>query len=466
MPSFDLDAILQECSDPGARYAELINPRFYRLLKALGFDRRFVRGEGAYLFDSTGQRYLDAIAGYAAITIGRNHPVLLDALRQALDSGIPSLVQFEASPLAGALAERLLTTTSRAGDRVYFTNSGTEGIEAALKFARRSTGRSRFIHCTRGFHGLTLGALSLNGNPDLREGFGPFLPDTEEIPFNDIDALDKALKAAPTAAFVIESIQGKTLAVADDAYLREAARLCESHGALLIADEVQTGLGRTGDVLGTDHAGISPDIVVLSKALSGGMVPVGAVIARAEIVDDVFESMARSHVHSSTFKENVLAMVAAMASLHIMQEERLVERSRQLGTRLAEGLEGVAERTGCIKRVRGRGLMIGIELDVERMSCSIDLPFVARHRDTLVAQAVVRHLLSEHRILALSTSASSATIKLTPPLVIGEAEIDMLTAALESTLETLSSKRLGADIHGLAGMTSAMIRPGQAPASD
>ena len=355
MSDIDLDSILRECADPGDRYARLLNPRFYKLLRALGFDRTFIRGEGPWLFDETGERYLDAIAGYAAITIGRNHPVLIDALHQALDSGLPSLVQFEANPLAGVLAERLLEITGRSGDRVYFTNSGTEGVEAALKFARASTGRDRIIHCTRGFHGLTLGALSINGNPGLREGFGPLLEDVLEIPFGDATALDAALTEHPAAAFVIESVQGKTLEVADDAYLREISALCTRHGTLLIADEVQSGLGRTGAILGTDHAGIRPDIVVLSKALSGGMVPVGAVIARGEIIDDVFESMSRSHVHSSTFKENVLAMVAGIASLHILREQRLERRARDLGRLLRERLEAVASATGCIKAVRGRG---------------------------------------------------------------------------------------------------------------
>ena len=457
MSDIDLGSILGSCTNPGDRYARLLNPRFYKLLRALGFDRTFIRGEGPWLFDEAGDRYLDAIAGYAAITIGRNHPVLIDALHQALDSGLPSLVQFEANPLAGALAERLLETTGRGGDRVYFTNSGTEGVEAAIKFARASTGRSRLIHCTRGFHGLTLGALSLNGNPGLREGFGPLLADVREIPFGDREALAAALAEEPTAAFIIESVQGKTLAVAENEWLQEVERLCREHGTLLIADEVQTGLGRTGAILGTDHAGIRPDIVVLSKALSGGMVPVGAVIARDSILEDVFASMARSHVHSSTFKENVLAMVAGIASLSILREERLEQRAEELGALLRTRLETVAAETGCIRAVRGRGLMLGIELDVERMAGSIKLPVIGRHRSTLVAQAVVRHLLIEHRILALSTSAESATIKFTPALVIEHEQIEQLAAAVQQTLERLDGTTLGADIHGLAGLTRGII---------
>lgn len=428
------------------------------MLRALGFDRRFVRGEGPYLFDTEGTQYLDAIAGYAAITVGRNHPTLLDALHQGIESGIPSLVQFEANPLAGALAEQLLATTKRGGDRVYFTNSGTEGVEAAIKFARCSTQRARLIYCSAGFHGLTLGALSLNGNTGLRDGFGPLLSDTKQVPFGDINALRLALREAPTAGFIIESVQGKTLEVATSEYLQSAAQLCREHGTLLIADEVQTGLGRTGAILGTDHAGIKPDIVVLSKALSGGMIPVGAVIARSDIVDDVFESMARSHVHSSTFKEGLLAMVAGLASLHILHDEQLAERADLLGTTLRDRFEESARRTGCIKAVRGRGLMLGIELDVTKMACSIDLPFVARHRSTLVAQAVVRHLLAEHQILALATSAESATIKFTPPLIINEHDVDHIANAVEQTLTTLANKRLGADVHGLAGMTVGMLR--------
>jgi ornithine--oxo-acid transaminase len=459
MSNLDLGSILGNHANPGDRYARLLNPRFYKLLRALGFDRTFIRGEGPWLFDEGGERYLDAIAGYAAITIGRGHPVLLDALHQALDSGLPSLVQFEANPLATALAERLLAVTGREGDRVYFTNSGTEGVEAALKFARASTGRSRLVHCHRGFHGLTLGALSLNGNAGLREGFGPLLEDVVEIPFGDAAALEATLREEPAAAFVIESVQGKTLEVADDEWLDEVAALCRRHGTLLVADEVQTGLGRTGAILGTDHAGIRPDIVVLSKALSGGMVPVGAVITSGEIIDDVFESMARSQVHSSTFKENVLAMVAGLASLHILEEERLEQRARELGDLLRSRLEEVAGKTGCIRAVRGRGLMLGIELDIERMAGGITLPFVGRHRTTLVAQAVVRHLLLEHRVLALSTSADSATIKFTPPLVIEAEQVEQLASAVQRTLERLDRTTLGADIHGLAGMTRGLLTP-------
>ena len=210
---------------------------------------------------------------------------------------------------------------------------------------------------------------------------------------------------------------------------------------------------------GTDHAGIRPDIVVLSKALSGGMVPVGAVIARGEIIDDVFESMARSQVHSSTFKENVLAMVAGLASLHILEEERLERRARELGDLLRSRLEEVAGKTGCIRAVRGRGLMLGIELDIERMAGGITLPFVGRHRTTLVAQAVVRHLLLEHRVLALSTSADSATIKFTPPLVIEAEQVEQLAVAVQRTLERLDRTTLGAEIHGLAGMTRGLLTP-------
>jgi ornithine--oxo-acid transaminase len=280
-----------------------------------------------------------------------------------------------------------------------------------------------------------------------------------EIPFGDAAALAAALEEQPAAAFVIESVQGKTLEVADDAYLREVSALCKRHGTLLVADEVQSGLGRTGAILGTDHAGIRPDIVVLSKALSGGMVPVGAVIARGEIIDDVFESMARSHVHSSTFKENVLAMVAGIASLHILAEERLEKRAKELGALLRTRLEAVASATGCIRAVRGRGLMLGIELDVERMAGSIKLPFIGRHRSTLVAQAVVRHLLIEHRVLALSTSAESATIKFTPSLVIEPEQFEQLASAVHLTLERLDGTTLGADIHGLAGMTRGILTP-------
>ncbi|MEI6474824.1 MAG: aspartate aminotransferase family protein, partial [Planctomycetota bacterium] len=301
--TFDLRRLLDEHRPDGHRlFAEHVNPRFATVLRTIGFDRFFVRAEGQYLWDAEGHRYLDFLGGYAVCNVGRNHPTVKQALRDCLDMNLPSMVQFDAPPLAGMLARELTRRIGRGLDRVYFTNSGTEGVEAAIKFARTATGRPGILFADRAFHGLTMGALSLNGCQSFRQGFGPFLPETRMVRFGDLADLEGALRAGDVAAFIVEPVQGKGVHIAPEGYLAEASRLCHQYGALFIADEVQTGICRTGKFLAIDHdPGCEPDIVVLSKALSGGLIPVGAVLVRQRIWDKTFSSLDRAIVHSSTF---------------------------------------------------------------------------------------------------------------------------------------------------------------------
>ncbi|MCH2161290.1 MAG: aspartate aminotransferase family protein, partial [Phycisphaerales bacterium] len=388
MANFDLKSILEtHGSAAGEGYAQHLNPKFVDLLNLTGFDRTFVRGEGPYLFDEDGQRYLDCIGGYACVALGRNHPVVQDALQQVLASGVPSFVQWEASPLAVALASELKACTDRDQDRVFFVNTGTEGIEAALKFARAYTGRPALAHCDNAFHGLTLGALSLNGGEWLRSGFGPFLPDVRSVAYGDAAGLETALADRKVAAFVVEPIQGKGVQLPPEGWLRTVAEICRATDTLLVMDEVQTGLGRAGSMLRSAEEGVDADIVVLSKVLSAGMVPIGAVLARAGIIDKVFDSVDRSVVHSSTFREGPLALVAGLAAVHVLREENLVERSRTLGQDLIDRLRALAERVPGIQEVRGAGLMIGVELDTRALARSI--PGLGGVRNTLVSQAMV-----------------------------------------------------------------------------
>src|SRR5271166_2994466 len=244
-------------------------------------------------------------------TIGRNHPSVREALKAVLDSELPNLVQMGVSVLSGVLAERLLEFVPHL-DKVFFSNSGAEAVEAAIKFARAATRRPGIVYCGHGFHGLSYGALSLMGDKTFRTGFEPLVPDCVEIPFNDLPALEQALAARNVAAFVVEPIQGKGVNMPDQAYLKRAAELCRRHGTLFVADEIQTGLGRTGRFLATEHYGVEPDVVLLAKALSGGHVPVGAVLMRKRVFDTVFDRMDRAVVHGSTFGKNDLAMAAGI----------------------------------------------------------------------------------------------------------------------------------------------------------
>ena len=450
MASFDLQAILDSFGpDSGPAYAQHLNPRFHDLLRLVGFEKQFVRGEGPYLFDEVGDRYLDAIGGFASLSLGRNHPVVRDALEQALRIAPPALVQFETPPLAVALAESLKQFVDRPDDRVFFVNSGAESIEAAMKIARAATGRPGFAYWSNAFHGLTLGALSINGADWLRRGFEPLMPGCREVPFGNLDALRRALEDESVAAFFFEPIQGKGVIPHPAGVLKEVAEICRDTGTLLVADEVQTGLGRAGAVLASRVDGVEADMVCLSKGLSAGTVPLGAILGRAPIFDRVFDSVERSVVHSSTFRENPLAMTNGLAVLHVLREERLIERASEYGAALIRGLRRVAADVPGIREVRGRGLMIGIEIDPPALA--IELPGIAGRTPTLVAQALVVRLLAKHRLLAQSTSKGSGVIKIVPPLVISNEDVDWIVEAFRESLVEIGRGR-GAAVRGLLGM--------------
>src|SRR6202453_503336 len=316
--------------------ARYLNPQLPRMLHAIGFDKVYERAEGAYLWDRDGNRYADFLAGFGVFGVGDNHPVVRKALHDMLDAELPSMVQFDCALLPGLLAERLLAQAPEF-DRVYFGNSGTEAVETALKFARYATGRKRILFCSHAFHGLTTGSLSVNGAAEFRKGFDPLLPDVA-IPLGDTDALEAELRKGDVAALVVEPIQGKGVWMPPDGFLTAAAKLLHDHGALLICDEVQTGLGRTGRFFAYQYEDVEPDIVSVAKALSGGFVPVGATLAKGWIFDKVYSSMDRVLVHDSTFGSNAMAMAAGLATLQVLEDEHVMENAERMGTLLREGL--------------------------------------------------------------------------------------------------------------------------------
>ena len=313
-----------------AMHSRNLNEQMVRVLKAIGYDVGFCRGEGQYLYDREGTRYLDLLSGFGVFAIGRNHPALREALKSILDSELPNLVQMDVSTLAGILAERLLAHVPYL-DKALFLNSGSEAVEAAIKFARAATGRPGIVYCEHAFHGLSYGALSLNGDDIFRNGFEPLLPGCVRVPFNDLVGLERALHSQTIAAFIVEPIQGKGVNVPTNDYLKSAAELCRRHGTLFVADEVQTGIGRTGRFLAVEHWNVEPDMVLLAKTLSGGHVPVAAILARKKIFDKVFDRMERAVAHGSTFGGNDLAMAAGIATLDVLASERLIEKAARTG---------------------------------------------------------------------------------------------------------------------------------------
>ena len=415
-------------------HARHLNEQMVRVLKSIGFDRGYRRGAAQYLYDREGERYLDLLSGWGVFAIGRNHPAVRDVLKKVLDSDFPNLVQMDVSVLAGVLAERLLRHVPYL-DKVFFANSGTEAVEASLKFARAATGRPGIVYCGHAFHGLTYGSLSVNGDDVFRSGFGPLLPHCLEIPFDDLDALERALATRDIAAFIVEPIQGKGVVMPGDDYLRNALALCRKYSTLLIADEIQTGVGRTGRFLAIEHWGIEPDMVLLAKSLSGGHVPVGAVLTRKWIFDKVFDRMDRAVVHGSTFAKNDLAMAAGLATLDVIESERLMENSARLGARLLSAFERMAQRHELVKTARGKGLMLGIEFGAPRsLKLKASWTLLEAANSGLFCQLIVIPLLKDHKVLTQVAGHGIHTIKLLPPLIISDADCGWIERSFDAVI--------------------------------
>jgi ornithine--oxo-acid transaminase len=436
-PALDIAALLQEHA--GRNYelhADHVNPANVRTLKTIGFDRCYTRAEGPYLWDVQGEKYLDMLSGYGVFGLGRNHPEVRRVLKDFLDCEYPSLVKMEAPLLSGLLAAELKKRMPNDLEMVFFTNSGAEGVETAIKYAKCATGKPAIIHCKKSFHGLSSGALSINGDETFREGFAPHLPDCRAIPFNDLAALEAELRKGDVAAFIVEPIQGKGVNLPEPGYLRAAQQLCRRHNALFIADEVQTGMGRTGKFLALEHDGaVDADIVILAKTLSAGFVPVGAVLCKRWIHEKVFCSMQRSVVHSSTFSQGSLAMVAGLAALDVLDRENLMENARQMGDLLGHGLSAMIPRFEFLKSVRWRGLMLGIEFGMPK-SLSLKIAWTTCHTldASLFPQAAVIPLMDKHHIITQVAGHGVDVVKLLPPLVLSVADAEWFLAAFEDVL--------------------------------
>jgi ornithine--oxo-acid transaminase len=412
-----------------------LNPTFVKVQRTVGFDRVYTRAQGAYLYDAEGNAYLDFLSGYSVFNAGRNHPVIAQAIRDVLDLDLPNMVQLDCSLLSGLLAEALLKKTPAHLDAVFFCNSGTEATEGALKFARAATGRPRIVSLAGGYHGLSYGALSITGIENFHEGFGPMLADVEHVPLGDLAALEYTLAQRDVAAFIAEPVQGKGVKYPKDDYFQRAQALCRKHGTLFICDEVQTGLGRTGKWFGFQHWDLEPDIITIAKSLSGGYVPCGAIITRRSIYQSVFSRMDRCVVHSSTFGRNNLAMACGLASLRVMEDEKLVENSAAVGEMLVGRLNALKAKHSFIKEVRGKGLMIAIEFH-EPSEPKLKLAWRVLHRidKSLFPQMVIVPLLSKHRVLTQVAGHNMDVIKILPPLTIGEKEVNYFVNAFDEAL--------------------------------
>jgi ornithine--oxo-acid transaminase len=449
---FSLARLIDDAPDPLELHAETINPQFVRLLRTIRFDKRWARAEGAYLYDADGNEYLDLLGGFGMFAVGRNNPRVREALVEALSLETPGSVQLGIWSLPALLARELLARVPDRLGRVAFTSSGTEAVEAALKLARAATGRSRVLSAEGSFHGLTLGSLSAGGAKDFTDPFGPLLPGFARVPFNDLDALERELAREDVALFLVEPVQGKGVGLPEPGYLEGAQELCRRYGTLFGVDEVQTGFGRTGRLFAFEHWGLEPDVVTVAKAISGGYVPSGACLLRTDVFDSVFDSLEHAVRHGSTFAPNDLAMAAGLATLHELDSQGLVERSRHLGRLLLESTRPLRDRYEVVRDVRGLGLMWAIEFgEPNRRKASWRL--LERTQPGLFAQLVVGPLFSEHRILTQVAGHRMNVLKILPPLTIAEADVERFAAALESVIA--SAERIPSAFARMAARTAA-----------
>src|SRR5271165_2852977 len=437
-----------------------LNPQMGRILRTLGFDRVWSGGEGAHLIDARGERYLDLIGGYGMFAIGRNHPEAIAAIEEVMAAHTANLPQLGVTLLSGVLAEQLLARAPASVAAMVPANSGTEAVEAAIKIARAATGRPRILYAEHAFHGLTLGSLSLNGNDEFRNGFGPLLPGCDAVSFGDAAALGRELARGDVAAFVVEPVQGKGVNIPPAGYLEEAQRLCHGAGSLFVCDEVQTGIGRTGRFLALEHWGLEPDMICLAKALSGGLVPIGAVLVSRAAFDAVFDGMERAVRHGSTFGGNDLAAAAALATLRILEQEQLSARAELMGELLLDLTRPLVERFEVVREVRGLGLMWAIEFGPPAGATAGRLwEAVERRQPGLFAQLVTVPLFHEHRIFCQVAGHHMNVIKALPALCIEEEEIRRFARALEQTIASAERYPAALARFGMhAGLRAAGVR--------
>ncbi|GAB4260833.1 MAG: aminobacteriohopanetriol synthase HpnO [Methylomicrobium sp.] len=434
--SFSIAELLaQHSEDKFELHEKHLNNQMVRVLKTIGYDRNYKRAVGQYLYDEQGNEYLDLLSGFGVFAIGRNHPTVISALQETLTLELPNLVQLDVSILSGLLAKEILTTTPDNLEKMFFCNSGTEAVEAAIKFARYTTKRSKIVYCEHGYHGLTMGSLSLNGETIFREGFGPLLPECVAVPFNDPEALERALSGKDVAAFIVEPIQGKGVNLPDDNYFLEVERLCKKYGTLFVADEIQTGIGRTGKFWAIEHYGAKPDMILMAKALSGGFVPVGAVAMTSRIMDSVFNRMDRAVVHGSTFSKNNMAMAAGLASLEVIKSENLVENSATVGEDIIRTLNAMSSKYEFLKEARGKGSMIAIEFHAPKsLTLKAAWAMLEAANKGLFCQMITIPLFKEHRILSQVAGHGMNVVKLLPPLTLTQKDRDHIISAFDATI--------------------------------
>ncbi len=420
-----------------------IHPRLQKMFELGGMTAVFTRGEGQYLWDNQGTRYLDLLAGGGVYFMGRNQPAIHQTLTDILSMNLPNLTVVNASVLGGVLAGKLLKLAGPHFGKVVFSNAGSEATEVAIRFARYTTGRRRFIHLEGSFHGRSFGAASLAGFASMKAGMDPMMPTCTPVKVNDIAQLRREIKMGDVAGFIYEPVQGQTGVALDADYLREAEALCRQYGTVMIADEVQTGMGRTGDWFMSTGMGVRPDVMTTSKALSGGAIPVGAVMISEEIYEKVYSKFTSGLIYFSTFAENNVAMASGIATIDFLESVDAPNQARIKGEKFRQGLLKLKEKYDVIDRIEGRGMMITIYF-----KDSVGNPLLSAQQKAMQwadagAFAAATHvdLFTRQKILAQIPGPGVNAIKILPPVTVTDEDIAFFLEGFEDTLAGFYSSR-------------------------
>ncbi len=436
-----ISAPVTQADEASRLYEKFVNPQWVKLLDVLQMNVQYARCVGCELVTTDGRRMLDFNSGYCVHNAGHNHPKIKAALRAELDGDGPAMLQSNVSELAGVLGARLCERAGGLLTKAFFASSGSEGVETAIKFARAHTGRSAMLSATGSFHGLTCGALSLMSDRFWKDGFEPLLPDVETVAFGDLEELAKKLAGKRFAAFVVEPIQVEGgLRIPNGNYLKRAQELCRRYGTLFVLDEVQTAFYRTGPFLAAHHFGVEPDMVVLAKALSGGLIPVGAVLMSDAVCNSVYSSLRRAIVHTSTYSENSLAMRAGLASLDVLEEERLGERATAMGDKLRALLRERLSGYEMVRDVRGAGMLTGVEFHAaKRLRLRVPFEAFARIHPAMFGQVLVMRLFRDKGMLTQICGNNFMVLKVAPPLIVEERHLEEFAAALGDIVNLMHS---------------------------
>ena len=406
-----LTSTRRQMSDRFFKYVSPIEAKIFSLLNA---DKRYVKAEGIRIFDEKNDEYLDFTAGYGTLCLGHNPPELLNAVHKA--ATLPTVLSFYVGmhPLIGALAENLHNLLPGHPDISCFGNGGVEAVEIALKTARVSSGKKKFIFADGSFHGVSFGGLSVTGRT-YRHYFEPLLPDCENVPFDDLQALESKLKQRDVAAFIVEPIQAEGgCNIPSKGYLPGVQELCNKYDTLLIFDEIQTGFGRTGRMFAAEHDSVEPDIFVVGKALSGGMLPLSASVTGLDVWNKAYSKDEAWDALISTFRGNPKSCAAALKTIEILVRDGLINHAKELGDYTLQKLQEMKRRHKNIKEVRGIGLLLGIEFSSEN-----------------ITNFILSRMLNKHHIILGKFDYRSDMLRLQPPLIVQKEEIDRVIEALD-----------------------------------